>query len=57
VAAPARIVQFIERWAADAGCTEFASDATLDNVQSHRMHLALGFRQMQRVVYFKRLLT
>ena len=51
------LVATIERWAADRGCTEFASDATLDNVQSHRMHLALGFKESQRVVFFKKQLT
>jgi aminoglycoside 6'-N-acetyltransferase I len=51
------LVDCVERWGVAAGCTEFASDATLDNVQSHGMHLALGFRETQRVVYFKKLLT
>ena len=51
------LVAFVERWAVDAGCTEFAADAILDNVQSHRIHLALGFRETQRVVFFKKLLT
>ena len=51
------LVATVERWAADKGCTEFASDVALDNLQSHRMHLALGFRETQRVVFFKKLLT
>jgi len=51
------LVATVERWAADKGCTEFASDVTLDNVQSHRMHLALGFKETQRVVFFKKLLA
>jgi aminoglycoside 6'-N-acetyltransferase I len=51
------LVATVERWAADQGCTELASDATLDNVQGHRMHLAMGFKESQRVVFFKKLLT
>jgi aminoglycoside 6'-N-acetyltransferase I len=51
------LVATVERWAAELGSTEFASDATLDNVESHRMHLALGFKESQRVVFFKKLLT
>ncbi|QFY62177.1 GNAT family N-acetyltransferase [Rhizobium grahamii] len=36
-----------------SGCTEFASDALLDNIDSHRFHAALGFEETQRVVYFR----
>ncbi|HTV77648.1 MAG TPA: aminoglycoside 6'-N-acetyltransferase [Steroidobacteraceae bacterium] len=50
------LVASVERWAVDAGCTEFASDTTLDNVQSQRMHLALGFKETQRYVFFKKAL-
>lgn len=41
-------------WARSMGCSEFASDAALDNLESHQMHNALGFAETQRVVYFRR---
>jgi aminoglycoside 6'-N-acetyltransferase I len=45
-----------ERWSVRQGCTEFASDALLDNVESHAMHDALGFEETERVVYFRKVL-
>jgi aminoglycoside 6'-N-acetyltransferase I len=45
-----------EYWAQAKGCREFASDALLDNVDSHRMHAALGFIETERVVAFRKLL-
>jgi aminoglycoside 6'-N-acetyltransferase I len=44
-------------WARARGCRELASDALLDNEVSQRAHLALGFRETERVVYFARPLT
>src|ERR1043165_854958 len=41
-------------WARGHGCRELASDALLDNEISQRTHLALGFRETERVVYFAR---
>ena len=43
-------------WARERGCTEFASDARLENTASHAMHRALGFVETERVVYFRQLL-
>lgn len=39
-------------WGAQRGCTEFASDALLENEQGHAVHRALGFQETERVVYF-----
>ena len=50
------LVAAVEDWAQAMGCSEFASDAALDNVDSHRMHAALGFAETQRVVYFRKAL-
>ena len=47
----------VEQWARDRGCREFASDADLSNLVSHRMHDALGFIETERVVYFRKLLA
>ena len=46
------LVASVERWATSAGCTEFASDARLDNEAAHAMHRRLGFDETSRVVYF-----
>jgi len=43
-------------WARARGCSELASDALIDNVASQHAHLALGFRETERVVYFTRVL-
>jgi aminoglycoside 6'-N-acetyltransferase I len=44
----------IASWGKSAGCTEFASNALLDNVDSHAFHVAIGFAETERVVFFKR---
>jgi aminoglycoside 6'-N-acetyltransferase I len=41
-------------WAKARGCRELASDALLENEASQRAHLALGFTETERVVYFAR---
>ena len=50
------LVREAERWAKDRGCTELASDAELGNTLGHAMHSALGFIEMERVVFFRKLL-
>ena len=50
------LVAEVERWAVAAGCSEFASDAPIENAESHAMHAALGFIESERVVYFKKAL-
>jgi aminoglycoside 6'-N-acetyltransferase I len=44
-------------WGKDKGCTEYASNALLDNEDSHRFHAAIGFEETERVVYFRRSLS
>ena len=48
------LVNVAEVWARGHGCSEFASDASVDNAASHQMHRALGFEESQRVVYFRK---
>lgn len=50
------LIASVENWARQTGCTEFASDALLENIASHAMHEALGFEETERVVYFRKLL-
>jgi aminoglycoside 6'-N-acetyltransferase I len=39
------LVGVAEAWARKRGCQQFASDALLENQDSHAMHLALGFEE------------
>ena len=39
-------------WVAAEGCSEFASDSLVENVDAHAVHRALGFVETERVVYF-----
>lgn len=41
-----------ESWAKAKGCTEFASDCELDNAQSLRFHLNVGFEEANRIICF-----
>jgi aminoglycoside 6'-N-acetyltransferase I len=44
----------VEKWGTSQGCVEFASDTSLDNDASQRLHAALGFEETQRVVFFRK---
>jgi aminoglycoside 6'-N-acetyltransferase I len=44
----------IEQWGDSHGCTEFASDTAIDNVDAQTLHRALGFDETERVVFFRR---
>ena len=46
------LVDACERWAVRKGCTEFASDCELDNMDSYAMHLKLGFTEANRIICF-----
>ncbi len=48
------LVDAVEAWGREQGCREFASDALLENSESHSMHHALGFEETERVVYFRK---
>ena len=50
------LIEAVATWASDAGCSELASDALLDNGAAHAVHRALGFKETERVVYFLRAL-
>lgn len=41
-----------ESWAKEQGCTEFASDCELDNQDSLRFHLSVGFVEANRIICF-----
>jgi aminoglycoside 6'-N-acetyltransferase I len=44
----------VEAWGRGHGCSEFASDAAIDNAASHALHRALGFAETERVVFFRK---
>lgn len=48
------LVKSCEDWAKKIGCTEFASDCLLDNIQSLKFHLAIGFIEVNRIICFKK---
>jgi GNAT superfamily N-acetyltransferase len=52
-----RLVEAVQQWAGQMKCSEMASDALLENTDSHGMHLGLGFEETERVVYFRKVLT
>jgi len=41
-----------EKWAKEAGCSEFASDCELTNSTSLAFHLAVGFEEANRIICF-----
>ena len=41
-----------ERWAVKMGCTEFASDCELTNMDSLAFHKKLGFAEANRIICF-----
>jgi aminoglycoside 6'-N-acetyltransferase I len=41
-------------WGRAQGCTEYASNALLDNIDSHAFHAAIGFEETERVVFFRK---
>ena len=46
-----------QNWAKDQGCLEFASDCELDNEDSLKFHLKMGFAEANRIICFTKRLT
>ncbi|MGF6256302.1 aminoglycoside 6'-N-acetyltransferase [Ensifer sp. LBL] len=51
------LITAVERWATSRGCQELASDTATDNLRSQSLHMALGFEETERVVYFRKELS
>ena len=49
-----RLVAACEDWARSIGCTEFGSDCELDNTASLAFHLAIGFEEAGRTIWFNK---
>ena len=43
-----------ERQAQEMGCIEFASDCELNNIDSLKFHLAMGFAEANRIICFQK---
>ena len=50
----AELLSECEQWAKEKGCTEFASDCELDNIDSFRFHMAMGFEEANRIICFRK---
>jgi aminoglycoside 6'-N-acetyltransferase I len=48
------LVEAAERWARELGCTEFASDALAENLDSAAAHRALGFQEVEVIRCFRK---
>ncbi len=48
------LLQKCEKWASGKKCSEFASDCELNNVDSLKFHLAMGFDEVNRIICFKK---
>ena len=48
-----RLVAAVADWGRTQGLREFASDTWHDDTESHAFHLAAGFAETERVVYFR----
>lgn len=46
------LIESCEYWAKHKGCTEFASDCEIENLQSLTVHLKLGFSEANRIICF-----
>jgi aminoglycoside 6'-N-acetyltransferase I len=52
----AKLLRAAEEWARGQGCLEMASDTTIDNLVSQRVHEALGFEVAERSVLYRKTL-
>ena len=49
-----QLVAAVEAWALQQGLKEVGSDAYVGDLLSHRSHKGWGFKEMERVVYFRK---
>lgn len=48
------LLQECQRWAKEKECSEFASDCEIDNIDSLKFHLAMGFEEANRIICFRK---
>jgi aminoglycoside 6'-N-acetyltransferase I len=49
-----RLIEEVEQFLSDQGFSEMGSDSEIENRIAHASHLAWGFVETERVVYFRR---
>jgi aminoglycoside 6'-N-acetyltransferase I len=49
-----KLLMQCEEWAKSKGCIEFASDCELNNTESLKFHLQIGFEEANRIICFKK---
>jgi len=49
-----KLVAEVQRWALKRGLSELGSDAYAADLRSRQSHKSWGFREMERVVYFRK---
>ena len=52
-----KLLSECEKWANEKGCKEFASDCEIDNDSSLGFHMAMGFREANRIICFTKKLS
>lgn len=50
----AQLIAAAENWAREQGCTEMASDTQIENTQSLKAHLRLGYEIAERSILFRK---
>lgn len=50
------LIAAAERWGTEQGCSEFASDARIDDESSAAAHAAVGFEEVERIRCFRKAL-
>jgi len=48
------LVALVEEWSRQNGCLEFLSDCLLENTDSYKFHLRLGFTETERNIFFRK---
>ena len=48
----AELVKITERWMGMNGCREMASDCLIENTDSYRFHLKIGFEETEQCIFF-----
>ncbi len=51
------LVEAAEAWARSRGYTEMASDCLLENAVSFQAHTAIGYREVERLIHFRKSLA
>lgn len=52
-----QLVEHCQQWALEVGCSEFASDCEINNLETLAFHLSIGFEEAGRTIWFHRRLT